>query len=38
MRTIASVITATAIFGGTALAVVHAQGHSHVIQAVTEAK
>ena len=38
MRTIASVITAAAIFGSTALAVVQAQGHSHVIQAVTEAK
>jgi len=38
MKTIASVITATAIFGGTALAVVHAQTQDHVIQAFAEAK
>jgi len=38
MRTLASVITATAIFGGGALAVVQAQGHGHVRQTVAEAK
>jgi quercetin dioxygenase-like cupin family protein len=38
MRTIASVITAAAIFGGSALAVVQAQGHTHTTQTVTEAK
>jgi len=38
MKTIASVITATAILGGSVLAVVQAQGHDHVIQAVGEAK
>jgi len=38
MRTLASVITATAIFGGGALAIVQAQGHGHVLQTVAEAK
>src|SRR4051794_24890601 len=38
MRTIASVITAAAIFGGTTLTAVQAQGHTHVTQTVTEAK
>src|SRR3954464_14675452 len=38
MRTIASVITAAAIFGGSTLAVVQAQGHAHVTETVAEAK
>ena len=38
MRTIASVITAAAIFGGSTLAVVQAQGHAHVAETVAEAK
>jgi len=37
MKTIASVITAAAIFGG-GYAAVHAQGHSHVMQTVKEAQ